>query len=170
MAPPIARKKDLESENAELRRNCLLVHGVEETPEENCLKTAVTLFRDKLNVQIDVRRLDRAHRVGKPKSDDKPRPVIVKFVSYQDRHQVWWLKLWQVHAMFGRKMVKLFSSVLTGVGYTPSLSKMWNLQGRISPPIARPGAGDEIKFSPREKIDEGVKNQPELQEQRTVNN
>ncbi|KAG8234727.1 hypothetical protein J437_LFUL000961 [Ladona fulva] len=151
MAPPVARKKDLESENAELRkatdiqqefsafrevlsqarkelpesspvisveerfiafegkilqqincltrrsdaleermdsleqysrRNCLLVHGVEETPEENCLKTAVTLFRDKLNVQIDVRRLDRAHRVGKPKSDDKPRPVIVKFVSY----------------------------------------------------------------------------------------
>ncbi|KAG8238282.1 hypothetical protein J437_LFUL017550 [Ladona fulva] len=73
-------------------RNCLLVHGVEETPEENCLKTAVTLFRDKLNVQIDVRRLDRAHRVGKPKSDDKPRPVIVKFVSYQDRHQVWLAK------------------------------------------------------------------------------
>ncbi|KAG8223428.1 hypothetical protein J437_LFUL014526 [Ladona fulva] len=35
------------------RRNCLLVHGIQEESKEDCIKTAVTLFRDKIKVPID---------------------------------------------------------------------------------------------------------------------
>ncbi|KAG8238250.1 hypothetical protein J437_LFUL017814 [Ladona fulva] len=66
--------------------NCFLLQGVQEVTQEkkeereNCINTAVALFRDKLKVPIDVRCLNRVHHIGTPRSkpNDKPRPIIVK--------------------------------------------------------------------------------------------
>ncbi|KAG8238373.1 hypothetical protein J437_LFUL018028, partial [Ladona fulva] len=74
------------------KRNGLFVHGIQESPKENCIEQAVALYRDKLNVSVDASRIDQAHRVGAPRSDNKPRPFIVKFISYQDRKKVWTAK------------------------------------------------------------------------------
>uniref|UniRef100_A0A8D8QWG2 Uncharacterized protein n=1 Tax=Cacopsylla melanoneura TaxID=428564 RepID=A0A8D8QWG2_9HEMI len=76
------------------RRNCVLVHGIPEAgaqSEEQCLMAACNLFSTKLQVATDPTSLDRAHRLGPPRSgpQTRPRPVIVKFKSYFDKRAVY---------------------------------------------------------------------------------
>lgn len=76
------------------RRNCLLIHGVPETTTEDTTDVVIQLFRDKLKVNIDTSTIDRCHRVGKPHrtvaeaTKQGKRAIIVKFISYQHRLQV----------------------------------------------------------------------------------
>ena len=68
------------------RRNCLLVTGVQEEIGENTDETIMKIAKEKMNMDIEPRDLDRSHRVGKPK-DGKKRPIVVKFARYNDRHR-----------------------------------------------------------------------------------
>lgn len=47
------------------RRNCLLIHGITETDNENTNVTAVDTIINKLGVQLSEYDLDRSHRIGK---------------------------------------------------------------------------------------------------------
>jgi hypothetical protein len=72
------------------RRNCLLIHGVPEKDREDCLSIAENFFAEKLSVKINPVMLGRAHRIGPLKVNaDNIRPIIVRFLSYQDRERVW---------------------------------------------------------------------------------
>ena len=70
------------------RRNCLRISGLEETDREN---TDNILFdiAEAIDVNIDLRDIDRSHRLGKPGTEGvprtKPRDIIVKVVSYRVR-------------------------------------------------------------------------------------
>ena len=96
---------DQENRLAELeqysRRNCLNFTGVPEDKEENTVQLAIDLAK-MANVKIDRSDIDRAHRIGKPKSaaqgqsSPPPRPLVIKFVSYLKREAVW----------FGRKELR----------------------------------------------------------------
>ena len=58
------------------RRNCLLVHGVTEAPEENTDGTVIDNFKFKLNVDIAKQDLDRSHRLRSRKQNfNRPRPL-----------------------------------------------------------------------------------------------
>lgn len=78
------------------RRNCIVVHGIPETPKEDCVSKAIELFKSKLDVDIHPDQIDRAHRLGKTKDSRKMsevvsegrRAIIVKFTSYKFRHMV----------------------------------------------------------------------------------
>ena len=72
------------------RRNCLNFNGVAETANEKPVRLAIDLART-LGVQLQPSDLDRAHRVGKPQpgQEGRVRPLIVKFVSYSKRDEVW---------------------------------------------------------------------------------
>lgn len=79
------------------RRNCLLLHGVPETKGEKTTQICLDHINKslKLKVNITADQIDRSHRIGKPKSGTsgeeetpKPRPIIVKFTSYQHRADV----------------------------------------------------------------------------------
>ncbi|XP_034241163.1 uncharacterized protein LOC117645228 [Thrips palmi] len=70
------------------RRNNLRIWGIKESAGEDVDKLVVDMAR-KIGANIDGSCLDRAHRVGRPSSNNKPRPIIVKFTSYAHRREMW---------------------------------------------------------------------------------
>lgn len=68
------------------RRNCLLVHGVQDIAKEDAMKTVLTIFNTQLKINLPHYVMDRAHRIG---SQSDKRPIIVKFTSYQPRDAIW---------------------------------------------------------------------------------
>ena len=70
------------------RRNCLLIHGLPESKNENTDLLAMEAIETKMNIKITDNDIDRTHRIGKPKNNGKPRPVIIKFVRYNDRKKI----------------------------------------------------------------------------------
>ena len=67
------------------RRNCLLIHGLLESKNENTDLLAMEAIEIKMNIKITDNDIDRTHRIGKPKNNGKPRPVIIKFVRYKKK-------------------------------------------------------------------------------------
>ncbi|XP_035662423.1 uncharacterized protein LOC118406476 [Branchiostoma floridae] len=83
-----AKYNDLEQYS---RRNCIVISGIPEPPVEEGTDNAVMeLVNNKLKCDppINNQHIDRSHRLGKPRTDGKPRPVIVKFVSYRQKSAV----------------------------------------------------------------------------------
>ena len=71
------------------RRNCLLIHGLNETKTENMDKMVLDVINDKLNMEMSQVSIDRSHRLGKRKGAcQKSRAIIVKFTRYKDRNHV----------------------------------------------------------------------------------
>lgn len=68
------------------RRQCLRIFGVPEVENEDTDVIAIQVA-EKTGVSLQVSDIDRSHRVGK-KTDDRPRAIIVKFVSYRKRSEV----------------------------------------------------------------------------------
>jgi len=67
------------------RRNNLVVDGLPEVPSENQESLQVKVsdtFRNKLSVEVGV---TAVRRLGKKRSEQGPRPVLVKFNSFQQR-------------------------------------------------------------------------------------
>ena len=80
------RKSDESEQHS--RRNCLLVHGVEEQEEENSDNIVLNVIKKHLDIELSVKDLDRSHRIVKRNSSSKRRPIIVKFISYSDRREI----------------------------------------------------------------------------------
>ena len=69
-------------------RNCLLIHGIDEDRDEVTDDIVLNILQDKLELEISKKDIDRSYRIGKP-SPRKKRPIIVKFVWYNDRHKAY---------------------------------------------------------------------------------
>ena len=70
------------------RRNNLVVFGVKESEEEDGRKLMEEVAR-KCQVERSVKN-KRAHRLGrKGPNMDRPRPLIARFLDYQDRERIW---------------------------------------------------------------------------------
>ena len=70
------------------RRNCLLVHGIAETNDENMDDIVLKTINEKLDVAITENEIDRSHRIGRKKGGQRPRPIIVKLTRYNTRKKV----------------------------------------------------------------------------------
>ena len=70
------------------RRNCLLVHGVEEQEQENTDNIVLNVIKEHLDIELSVKDLDRSHRICKSNAKSKRRPIIVKFISYNDHSEI----------------------------------------------------------------------------------
>ena len=84
-----AQLEDLEQYS---RRNCLLVHGIPESSQEDTNAVIRELAKDKLEQDISPLDIDRSHRLGqRGKKDAKGRqlhrPIIIKFSRYSTRSQ-----------------------------------------------------------------------------------
>lgn len=64
------------------RRNNIRFFGMQERDNEDT-DTLILDLATRLKVPLELYHIDRSHRVGK--LGDKPRPIIVKFVSYAER-------------------------------------------------------------------------------------
>ena len=79
--------KEIDDQEQYSRRNCLLIHGLNEIKTENTDEMVLDVINDKLNMEMPQVSIDRSHRLGKGKGQ-KPRAIIVKFTRYKDRNHV----------------------------------------------------------------------------------
>lgn len=74
------------------RRNNLIFEGLQESSNETWAESedkVRKLLVGKLELgQQDAIEMERAHRTGKPDSNGKPRPVVVKFLRFKDKQAV----------------------------------------------------------------------------------
>ena len=83
----VLTKKCIELEDRS-RRNNIRISGVKENEKESwddCKEKVNNVLENNLNVK-DVK-IERAHRVGKKRSD-KPRTIVCKLLSYSDKERV----------------------------------------------------------------------------------
>ena len=72
-----------------IRRENILIYGVEETKEDNDDGEKV-LFKiaDELQIDLEDNEIQRVHRLGqKRRNNENPRPIIARFVSYKKRNE-----------------------------------------------------------------------------------
>ena len=67
----------------------MLLHGVPEKKQENTDELCIKAINKLLDLNINDRDIDRTHRIGHPRNaDEKPRPIIIKLVRYNDRKKI----------------------------------------------------------------------------------
>jgi len=121
------------------RRNCLLVHGIEEVQNENTTDVAVNSLVIRLNLNITADDIDRSHRIGKrelqsEEETPKTRPIIVKFVSYARRAAVFSAKrhlkgtgISVTESLTPRRM-----DILRAAKDSTKIDSVWSMDGRIN--------------------------------------
>ena len=71
------------------RRNCLLIHGIDEENQENTDEVVISVLKKEMDEEITHLDIDRSHRLGNRKLDkSKPRPIIIKFSRYNVRARI----------------------------------------------------------------------------------
>lgn len=65
-------------------RNCVIISGIKEDANESPLGIVIEIGR-LIGVNICATDVCNAHRIGKARTDGKPRPIIVKFVRFFKR-------------------------------------------------------------------------------------
>ena len=71
------------------RRYCLLIYGITEGNQEKIDDLSLEIFREKLDIELTQRDLDRTNGIGKNgKSSNRPRPVIVKFIRHNNKKKI----------------------------------------------------------------------------------
>ena len=78
-------KGSLDRQEQYSRRNCLLIHGLPESKNENTDELVIDTIKEKMGEEIEKDEIDRSHRLGAPKNNGKSRPIIIKFVRYNTR-------------------------------------------------------------------------------------
>uniref|UniRef100_A0A1Y1MUD8 L1 transposable element RRM domain-containing protein n=1 Tax=Photinus pyralis TaxID=7054 RepID=A0A1Y1MUD8_PHOPY len=66
------------------RRNNIRVFGIPETSGENVEDKFLSVTKDRMSIVLMPNEIERCHRIGK-KINNKPRPVIIKFMSYKTK-------------------------------------------------------------------------------------
>ena len=74
------------------RRNCLLLHGIEETKGEDTDNIVLVVLNSDMDLNISKTAPDHSHRIGNPESKQTSRPIIIKFVWYYDRRDLFMKK------------------------------------------------------------------------------
>ena len=123
----------IEKQEQYSRRNCLLLHGIQENTNEDTDKLSLDMVNNNLQLDLTGENIERTHRIGKPKSDGKPRPIIIKFVRYNVRRKVYTRK-----KMFKGKKISLTESLtafrmskLSDAREKYGFQNVWTSDGRI---------------------------------------
>jgi len=85
----------LDSNEQHNRNQCLLLHGVPESDKETpaqCKTLFAKNVSEKLNTAVHEGYIVRAHRLGKRKSNGKPRPLIARISSFELRSFIFYNK------------------------------------------------------------------------------
>ena len=81
-------EESIDAQQQYTQRNCLLLHGIEETKGKDTDIIVPEILNDDMGLNISQTALDRSHRIGNAKTKKKSRPIIVKFGRYYDRRDV----------------------------------------------------------------------------------
>lgn len=143
-AKTAARVSQLETEKVKLsneidaveqysRRNCLIVHGVPDTADP--VTAVLDIINNKLGVPNGCESIDRCHRLGTSanSSNSRPRPIIVKFTSYQVRQKVFSGKrrLKGTKLLITENLTRRRSELLNKAKTLNNVTATWTSDGRI---------------------------------------
>ena len=68
------------------RRNCLLIHGIDEENQENTDEVVINALKQEMDEEITHLDIDRSHCLGNQKLEkSKLQPIIIKFSRYNVR-------------------------------------------------------------------------------------
>ena len=68
------------------RRNCLLIHGIDEENQENTDEVVIIVLKQEMDEEITHLDIDRSHCLGNQKLEkSKLQPTIIKFSRYNVR-------------------------------------------------------------------------------------
>ena len=81
-------KGSLDRQEQYSRRNCLLIHGLPESKNENTDELVIETIQEEMGEAIEKDEIDRSHRLGATKNNDKTRPVIIKIARYNARCRI----------------------------------------------------------------------------------
>ena len=116
------------------RRNCLLIHGIAEEKEEITDEVIINTLNEKLDLDITLRDIERTHRIGElKKARGKIRPIIVKFVRYNDRNRVFRnkKKLKGQKISITESLTKIRMDKLRQAKETYGFTNVWTNDGKI---------------------------------------
>ena len=75
------------------RRENICVYGVQKAKySKDDGETVILNVAKTLGVNLQPADIQRSHRLGKKKNAEKPRPIIVRFVSYKKRNELFYKK------------------------------------------------------------------------------
>lgn len=141
-------QRDLNAQEQYSRRNCLRFYGVAESNGENTDDHVCRVVNEFLKIPITKNDIERSHRVGSlnenrnsnggerrstRKNPTKPRPIIVKFLSYRTRNLV----ISNRRALKGSKMgidedlTKENASLLKKTKDCTKVLSTWTTDGRV---------------------------------------
>ena len=81
-------EESIDAQQQYSRGNYLLHHGTEETKGEQTDNIVLEVLNNEMDLNISKTALDHSHRIGNPKSQKKLLSIIVKFVRYYDRRDL----------------------------------------------------------------------------------
>ena len=130
------------------RRNCLLIHGIPETRSdwgnsvENTEALVLGVMNNKLGLGKDSSSLDRCHRLGLGggnhearggQTRQKSRPIIVKFVAYSVRSEVFRCKrkLKGTGLAITESLTRRRMETYKAVFKHRKVQSLWTIDGRI---------------------------------------
>lgn len=120
------------------RRNSLRIYGIVETGTEDTSNLLIKFFAEKMKINISLSHIDRAHRIGAKaakgaNSNNKPRPIIAKFVSYQTRATIFNNKrvLKNTGYTIKEDLTQARHQLLTLAVKKFGVRNVWTLDGRI---------------------------------------
>ena len=139
----------LDSNEQHNRNQCLLLHGVPESDKETpaqCKTLFAKNVSEKLNTAVHESYIVRAHRLGKRKTNGKPRPLIARISSFELRSFIFFnKKLFKGSPMsITENLTKRRMDVKAKAERLYGVSNVWTREGRIYAKDAQSGVVKNI--------------------------
>lgn len=115
------------------RRYNLRLFGMQETNGERPDVVVVEWLKSHLKISVELKDIDRAHRVGPKMQNGKQRPIIIKFMSYGVRNKVYQVKKLLKGTPFVLKedLTKARADIMVKMVNKFGQSKVWTRDGKI---------------------------------------
>ena len=128
------------------RRNSILVHGLPEAKGEDTDSLVIKIMKGKMGLDISSADIDRNHRLGvPPKQSGKVRPVVVKFVRYNDQKKIYTNKklLKEIKVSITESLTAHHVAKLKEAKEKIGLENVWSNDSRI---LYKDNGDDKIKI------------------------
>ena len=70
------------------RRNSIRIYNVPQNRDGNSINTVLSLFHNELGIRLPYHTIGRVHRVPRRYQNNKPQPIIVRFVRHDDKERI----------------------------------------------------------------------------------
>lgn len=142
------------------RRESLRVYGLPETTNEKTDEVVREFVKERLNVELTSSDIARSHRItpkprpGSTARSENPKPIIVKFNTYNTRQAVFEAKsrLRGTRIFIQEDLTSHRRGLLNAAKQKSSVKRVWTNDGKITVLVSIPGSNDR-KVTIRNKSD-----------------